>query len=136
MVKSLFRYQVIKVWDVDFIKVNLFIHATRSEWFESAQLELFLYFLLHVCPIRIMVNNTTIISSNFWPLRLKSSLTDFFDFFCLNGKTMVVDSSAEITCFRNVLFWANLTNGKINEVVCATRCVVKDFVDTNRNMAF
>lgn len=28
--------------------------------------------------------------------------------------TVVPDSSAEVACFPNILFWANLTNEKIN----------------------
>lgn len=45
---------------------------------------------------------------------------------------VVVDSSAEVTCFPNVLLRANLATDEIDTIVCATRHVVQYFVGTTQ----
>lgn len=42
---------------VHFTEVNLLVHATGREWFDSVQSELFLAFSLCVRPMQIMVNS-------------------------------------------------------------------------------
>lgn len=48
---------------------------------------------------------------------------------------MVVNSSAGVTCFPNVLFRANLATDKIDAVVLTTRRVAQYFVSTTPNGA-
>lgn len=61
-------------------------------------------------------------------------LLDFWGFFY--GRELVVDSSADIICFTNVLFRANFVTDEIDEVVCATRRVSKYLVGATRDGAF
>lgn len=48
---------------------------------------------------------------------------------------MVVDSSAKVTCFANVLRNANFAVDTIEAIVCATRRVAKYVVAATRNGA-
>lgn len=56
-------------------------------------------------------------------------LDGLLNFSGLNGETVVVDSSAEVTRFPNVLF-TYFAAGKIDGVVCDIRYVPQYFVGT------
>lgn len=58
------------------------------------------------------------------------------DVFYLNVGSVVVDFSAEATCFPNVMFRANLATDDMDAVVCSTRCVAQYFVGTTFNGAY
>lgn len=53
----------------------------------------------------------------------------------LPGRTMVVDSSAKVTCFVKVLLKANFAVDMIQAIVCATRYVAKYVVGATHNGA-
>lgn len=58
------------------------------------------------------------------------------DFFGLYGRAMVVDPSAEVTCFTDVLLRADFATDEIDAVVCAARSVAKYLVRATRGGAF
>lgn len=65
--------------------------------------ELFLAFPLGVCPIRVIVNNHYIHVFPFLNNPIEMFI-DGFDCFGLYGGTVIVGSSAKITCLPNELF--------------------------------
>lgn len=86
--------------------------------------------------MRIISNNHyTFTSFYLWPLIFKCSPTGSL-IFCLYGRTVVVDSFVEVTCFPHALFKANLATDEIDAVVCATRHVPKYLVGATRDGAF
>lgn len=88
-----------------FDEVILLIHAVRSEWCEFVHLELFFAFPFGVRSPRNMVNNYYCHIFLFVTTEIKVFPNRLFDF-CLNGETMVIDFSEDITC---VWFWVSLT---------------------------
>lgn len=54
----------------------------------------------------------------------------------LYGRVMVVDSSAEVICFTNVLLRANFATDERDAVVCVTRHVGKYLVGATPDGAF
>lgn len=54
------------------------------------------------------------------------------DLFSLYGR--IVDSSAEVTFFTNVLVRANFATGAIDAVVCAAKRVAKYLLSATRDM--
>lgn len=117
------------VWDVHFSEVHLFVHSIRSEWFEPVHPELFLAFLLRVCPVRI------IMSSHLWPLILKCSPTGsliLFFVFIVERWLLILVRRAPVSptyCFDQ-------TMPLIDAVVCAARHVAKYPVGATRHGAF
>ena len=52
----------------------------------------------------------------------------FADFFGLDGRTVVVDSSAEVSRFSNILLLTNPATDEINAVICLTGKIAQNFV--------
>lgn len=102
LAKLLYRYQVIRPRDVHFKEMNLLVHAIRSELLELCT-QGFSFFLSPRPP-----------NEDYGQLSLLSCLPICvhwhcnvsrrdLGFFCLCGRTAVVNSSEEFTCFPNAL---------------------------------
>lgn len=97
----------INVWDVHFYEFNSFDHAIRSEWFEYVHPTLFLSFHHRVCSMGIIVKKPLflcflICDHSYW---INSRRVLWF--FGLDGRAVVVVSSAGITCDCNIKFDKN-----------------------------
>lgn len=120
--------------DVHFYEVNFRVKAIRSDWFESVLPELFLAFLLRVCPMQIIVSNyychvfLFVITEIKMPHQQAS-----WSLFYLYGRKVVVDSSLEVTCLYDVLLRTNPATDMKDLFVCVTRRIGQYFVDTTRN---
>lgn len=93
---------------VHFIEVNLLVHATGREWFDSVQSELFLAFSLCVRPMQILVNSHHCRVFSFVSTEIYMFPEKLLDLF---------DSTAKVARFFNVLHWANLTR-----YICSCLC--------------
>ena len=82
--------------------------------------ELFLAFSLSICPPWVMVNNHYCHVLPFVTFEIEVFPYWFIDFLGLNGRTVIIDSSAEIPRFPNILFLTNLSADQIYAVVCLT----------------
>lgn len=74
-------------------------------------------------------------SSHLWPLVLKCSPTGSLTFFGLNGRAVVVDPSAEVTCFTIILLKADFATDEIDAVGCAAKGVAKYLVGATHDGA-
>lgn len=86
--------------------------------------------------MRIMVNNQYCHVFPFVAGSIKMFSDGLLDFCGLYGRTVVVDPSAEVTCFANVLLRADFATDEIDAVVCAARSVAKNLVGATRDGAF
>ena len=83
--------------------------------------ELFFAFSLSVCPSWvIMVNQHYCHVLPFVTLNVEMFPNGFIEFFGPNGRAVVINSPAEISCFTNILFGANFATDEINAVVSMT----------------
>lgn len=98
--------------------------------------EIFLAFPLRVCTMRIMVNNHYCHVFPFLATHIKMFPDGLLHFFGLYGRAVVVDLSAEVTCFTNVLLWANSATDEIGAIVCAARLVARYLEGATHDEAF
>ena len=91
--------------------------------------EFFLGFSLGACPPRIMVNNHRCHVLPSVTIEVEVFSNWFADFFGLDGRTVVVDSSAEVSRFSNVLLLTNPATDDINAVICLTGKIAQDFIE-------
>ena len=97
--------------------------------------ELFLALSLGVRPLWIVVNNQRCHVFPTMTFEIEMLSDWFMDFFGPDGRTVVIDSSAEVPRFSNILFMTNFASDEVDAVICVTRQVFKDSVATTCNGA-
>lgn len=116
-------------------EVIQFVDAIRTERLQPMHPELLLAPPLGVRPLWVVVNNHR--CHVFPPMTIEiEMLSDWLmDFFGSDGRTMVIDSSAEVSRFSNILFLTNFATDEVDTIICLTRQVPKDSVATTCNGA-
>jgi hypothetical protein len=89
--------------DIDFNEVYLFVHAGLNDLILCIQ-NFSLFFSLRVRPMRSMVNDHYCHILPFMTVQVEMFSDGLFSFLGLNGGSVVVYSSAEITRFPYILF--------------------------------
>ena len=93
-----------------------FVDAIRTERLQPMHPELLLAPPLGVRPLWVVVNNHRCHVFPSMTIEIEMLSDWLMDFFGSDGRTMVIDSSAEVSRFSSVLFLANPATDEINAV--------------------